>query len=139
MTSEEIRAQVARVVNSTDLALNKGSDAGVEVGMKFAILSNAGADIKDPVTGEVLGSVDIAKTVVKIIIVEPRVSIGRTFRKMQSYGISQILTGGTARAETLNSDESTVQQELDPSKAKVKYGDEAVEYTGEFNGVVYDF
>ena len=126
-------------MNSTDLALNKGSDAGVEVGMKFAILSNAGADIKDPLTGEVLDSVEIAKTVVKIINVKPRVSIGRTFRKMESFGIGNILAGGTTRSETLKSDESTVQQELDPSKAKVKYGDEAVEYTGEFNGVVYDF
>ena len=139
MTDELIRAQVARVVNSTDLALNKGSDAGVEVGMKFAILSNAGADIKDPVTGEVLDSVEIAKTLVKIINVKPRVSIGRTFRKIESYGIGSIITGGSTRSETLKSDESTVQQELDPSKAKVKYGDEAVEYTGEFNGVVYDF
>lgn len=139
MTNELIRAQVARVVNSTDLALNRGSDAGVEVGMKFAILSDAGADIKDPVTGEILDSVEIAKTVVKVINVTSRVSIARTFRKMESYGIGRILTGDTSRSETLNSDESTVQQELDPSKAKVKVGDEAVEYTGEFTGVVYDF
>ena len=139
MNKELIRAQVARVVNSTDLALNKGSDDGVAVGMKFAILSNAGADIKDPLTGELLGSVEIAKTLVKVINVGPRVSIGRTFRKLESYGITRMFTGGTTRTETLNSDESTVQQELDPSKAKVKYGDDAVEYTGEFNGVVYDF
>lgn len=139
MTSDLIRAQVARVVNSTDLALNRGSDVGVKVGMRFAILSDAGADIKDPETGEILDSVEIAKTVVKVINVTPRVSIARTFRKMESYGIGSILTGDRTRNETLNSDESTVQQELDPSKAKVKVGDKAVEYTGEFTGVVYDF
>ena len=139
MTDGLIRAHVARVVNSTDLALNKGSDAGIEVGMKFAILSDAGVDIKDPITNEVLDSVEIAKTVVKIINVKPRVSIGRTFRKMESYSIGRMITGDTTRVETLKSEESTVQEELDPSKAKVKEGDNAVEYTGEFTGVVYDF
>jgi hypothetical protein len=56
MTDDDglIRAQVAQVLNSTDLAINRGSKDGVEVGMRFAILSDRGADIKDPVTGEVL-------------------------------------------------------------------------------------
>lgn len=139
MSDELVRAKVARVVNSTDLALNRGTEAGVEVGMRFAILSDAGADIKDPETGEILDSVEIAKTVVKVINVTPRVSIARTFRKMESFGIGSILAGDRTRSETLNSDESTVQQELDPSKAKVKVGDDAIEYTGEFTGVVYDF
>lgn len=134
-----IHARVARVLNSTDLALNRGSDAGVEVGMRFAILSDAGVDIKDPDTGEILDSVEIAKTLVKIISVTPKLSVGRTFRRYESFGIASALSRGSVRTETLNSDESRAQQELDPRKSKVKVGDGAVEYNGEYSGIVYDF
>lgn len=136
---DAIKAKVARILNSTDLALNKGSEDGVEEGMKFAILSDAGEDIRDPDTNEFLDSIEIAKTVVKIIHVTPRSSIGRTFRSHTTSGIFGSFSQGSTRHETLATDESRVQQELDPKKAKVKVGDPAVEYTGNFTGVIYDF
>lgn len=139
MTDELIQAKVARIINNTDLALNKGVDDGVEEGMKFAILSDAGEEIRDPDTDELLDSIQIAKTVVKIIHAASRSSIGRTFRKHESAGIFNSLGQGSTRYETLATDESRVQQELDPKKAKVKVGDRAVEYTGEYTGIVYDF
>jgi hypothetical protein len=139
MTDELVKAKVARIINNTDLALNKGSEDGVEEGMKFAILSDAGQEIRDPDTGELLDSIQIAKTVVKIIHAASRSSIGRTFRKHESSGIFSALGQGSTRYETLASDESRVQQELDPKQAKVSVGDRAVEYTGEYTGIVYDF
>jgi hypothetical protein len=139
MTDELIRAKVARIISSTDLALNKGAEDGVEVGMKFAVLSDAGEEIRDPDTDEVLDSIQIAKTVVKIVYSAPRTSIGRTFRKHQSSGIFSALGQGSTRYESLASDESRVQQELDPKDAKVKRGDRAVEYTGDYIGIVHDF
>ena len=139
MTDDLVRAKVARIINNTDLALNKGSDDGVEEGMKFAILSDAGEDIRDPDTGEVLDSIQIAKTVVKVIHVSPRLAVGRTFRSYKSGGIFSAMSEPSVRQETLATDESRVQQELDPKKAKVKVGDSAVEYTGEYTGIVYDF
>jgi hypothetical protein len=139
VTQELVNAKVARIINNTDLALNRGLDDGVEEGMKFAILSDAGEDIRDPDTGELLDSIPIAKTVVKVIHAAPRSSICRTFRTYESAGIFNALGQGSTRHETLASDESRVQQELDPKKAKVKVGDRALEYTGEYNGVVYEF
>jgi hypothetical protein len=140
MTDELIQAKVARIINNTDLALNKGAEDSVEEGMKFAILSDAGEDIRDPDTGEVLDSIQIAKTVVQIIHVASRSSIGRTFRKHESVsGIFNALGQNSVRHETLASDESRVQHELDPAKAKVKVGDVALEYTGRYAGIVYDF
>ncbi|MFJ4044142.1 hypothetical protein ACIPV2_00165 [Microbacterium sp. NPDC089987] len=144
MTDEDdlIHAKVARVLNNTDLALNKGQDDDVQVGMKFAVLSDAGEEIRDPDTGEVLDSIRIAKTVVKVIHVASRSSVARTFRAHTSPGIFGTfghLNQGTTRHETLASDESRVQQELDPKKAKVKVGDSAVQYTGEYTGILYDF
>ncbi|UOE43087.1 hypothetical protein [Agromyces larvae] len=135
-----IEAKVARVLNTTDVALNKGSDAGVEVGMRFAILSDKGEDIRDPDTKEVLDSIQIAKTLVKIVSVTPRLSVGRTFRTIESVGFNRMLFGETKRHESLRSDESRVQQELDPNESLVKVGDKAVQYVGErFPGIVYEF
>ena len=107
--------------------------------LRFAIFSDAGADITDPDTGEILDSVEIAKTLVKIISAGPKLSVGRTFRKYETFGFARVLSQGSTRHETLNSDESKVQQELDPAKSKVKVGDEAIRYTGDFGGIVYDF
>lgn len=139
MTDGLIHAKVARILNNTDLALNKGELDGVEAGMKFAILSDVGEDIRDPVTDEVLDSIQIAKTVVKVIHVSPRLSVGRTFRTHKTLGALAAFSQEMTRQETLASDESRVQQELDPKKAKVKVGDDAVEYTGDYTGIVYEF
>lgn len=144
MTEGLIRAKVAQVLNSTDLALNRGSKDGVEVGMRFAILSDRGADIKDPDTGEVLDSIEIAKTLVKIISVTPRLAVGRTFRRKGSsnsaFAAALNVMGTGERAETLRTDERRLQQELDPKDSFIKAGDEAVQFTGEgYSGIVYDF
>lgn len=137
--TDPIKAKVARILNETDLAFNKGKQEGVEVGMKFAVLSDVGTEIRDPDSGEVLDSLPVAKTVVKIIHVANRSSIGRTFRSRKSGGFFPRIGQETTYVETLDSDESRVQQELDEEKAKVRIGDEAIEYTGDFSGIVYDF
>lgn len=141
MTDELIRGKVARVLNSTDLAINRGSENGVLVGMRFAILSDRGADIKDPDSGEVLDSIEIAKTLVKVISVTPHLSVGRTFRTKGGGGIAAALSiVGSLRDETLRTDERRLQQELDPKDSFIKVGDEAVQFTGEsYGGIVYDF
>jgi hypothetical protein len=141
MSNEPIRGKVARVLNSTDLALNRGSDDGVSVGMRFAILSDRGADITDPDSGLVLDSIEIAKTLVKIISVTEHLCVGRTFRSKGGGGIASALSIiGTPRNETLHTDERRLQQELDPKDSFIKVGDEAVQYTGEdYGGIVYDF
>lgn len=140
MSDEMIEAKVARVLNTTDVALNRGSESGVEVGMRFAILSDRGENIRDPDTKEILDSIAIAKTLVKIVSVTPKLAVGRTFRSIESTGFASILTHGSARHETLRSGESRVQQELDPKDSLVKIGDRAIQYVGErFSGIVYDF
>jgi hypothetical protein len=141
MSNEVIRGKVARVLNSTDLAINRGTDDGVDVGMRFAILSDRGADIKDPDSDEVLDSIEIAKTLVKIISVTRHLAVGRTFRSKGGGGIAAALNMvGTQRDETLRTDERRLQQELDPKDSFIKVGDEAVQYTGDaYAGIVYDF
>jgi len=56
MSDKPIRGKVARILNSRELAINVGSADGVDVGMYFDVLDPKGEDVKDPDSGEVLGS-----------------------------------------------------------------------------------
>ena len=46
-----IEGQVATIVNERELVINRGSDSGVNEGMKFKVVGGELA-IKDPETGE---------------------------------------------------------------------------------------
>jgi predicted solute-binding protein len=78
------------------------------------------------------------ETLVRVASVDARVCVARTFRKRESYGLTSILNQ-TSVHETLQSNETRLQQELDPKNSYVKIGDEALQYEGEFTGLVYDF
>lgn len=66
MSDEAIRGKVARILNSRELAINVGAADGVKVGMYFDVLDPKGEDIKDPDSGEVLGSLERPKVRVKL-------------------------------------------------------------------------
>jgi hypothetical protein len=141
--SERIEAKVAQIMSARDLVLNKGSDDGVAIGMRFAILNRKGADIRDPDTDEVLGSVELPKTFVKIVSTKPRLSIARTFREFRVSGgplwgmgaLSHLADPPSRRVETLKTDEARLQDELDEHESFVKIGDPAVQMVGEeFSG-----
>jgi len=135
VTTKRIEARVAEILNARELVLNKGEADGVKVGMRFAILNRKGADIRDPETNEVLGSVEVEKALVKIVRVHDQLSVGRTFRTISFGGVLGALSGLTATSrnvpETLKTDERTFQQELDESESYVKRGDPAVQIVGE--------
>ncbi|ALD11796.1 hypothetical protein AES38_01460 [Clavibacter capsici] len=107
--------------------------------MKFAVMDPLGRDIKDPESGDVIGSVAIAKTVLKIVRAEARLAVARTFRTKQGLNIAAIAGLGGERSETLRSDERRLQQMLDEKDSKVNVGDAVESYTGEFPGMVLDF
>ena len=132
---EPIRGKVARVLNAREVALNRGSNDGVEVGMIFNILSSAGSEIRDPDTGELLGSVELPKATVKVTMVQNRVSVASTFRTRKvNVGGSGLGIAGMfeppkweTRTETLKTDEA-IREELDESETYVKSGDSVVQF-----------
>ena len=79
-TVDLIRGKIAKVLNSREVALNVGKQQGVEIGMKFQILSRSGLDIPDPDTGDILGSIDLPKARVKVINVYDKVAVASTYR-----------------------------------------------------------
>lgn len=132
-----IRGQVARVLTTRELVLNRGVSHGVKVGMRFAVLDPKAEHIKDPETGDELGSLYRPKVKVEVTRVEPRMSVAATYRKRR------INVGGQGGAMTSlgklfeppqwvdeydtfrTSDQAW--QELPESQSYVKVGDPVIE------------
>ncbi|HJP91231.1 MAG TPA: hypothetical protein VJ875_04700 [Pyrinomonadaceae bacterium] len=144
-TKEPLRGKVARILNSTELVINLGSKDGVTVGMDFDVLDPKGEDIKDPDTGETLGSLQRPKVRVKIKSTQERLSVASTFRETQvnvggrgpdwitpTVRLSDILLPPkyVNKQETLKTTEKTW-EDLDEKESYVKTGDPVVQVTGQ--------
>ena len=133
MIDNPIRGSVARILNSRELVINRGSANGVRKGMFFSVLDPRTEDIRDPETSEILGSVQRPKTFVKIVTVEDRLSVGRTFRQFNRGGptlgmssIAALFEPPKQVVETLKTSESTW-EEIDEEESFVKTGDPVVQ------------
>lgn len=144
MASERIRGRVARVLNTREIAINRGSEHGVREGMKFAVLSETGEDIRDPETDEVLGSVYRSKVEVQVVTVKERLSIGRTFKThRRNLGGGGVGGAAIARAfepprwvteyETLKIEESDW-EDISESESYVSEGDPVEEVPNQTDG-----
>lgn len=137
-----IRGKVARILSSRELALNIGAKEGVQVGMIFEVLDPRTEDVKDPDTGEVLGSIRRPKIEVKVGRVDERVSLASTFHGTEvnlggegTLALSGAVAGfarlfeppnWVVRYETLKASEHQV-DELDEKDSIVKVGDPVVQ------------
>lgn len=135
-----IRGKVARILNSREVAINRGSKDGVREGMYFDILDPVSEDIEDPDTGEVLGSISRPKVRVKVTRVEDKLCVASTYKSRK------VNIGGTGRGfgfdtgfakalmppewvvkhETLKTKETTWES-LDEKESYVKTGDPVVQ------------
>jgi hypothetical protein len=132
-----IRGKVAAILSKRELILNLGAADDVRVGMKFVILNSKGIDVKDPDTGKVLGTVEVPKTVVKVVRVDDQhLSVARTFRTIAGtpgiFGALPSVSGTPSRVETLDIESgSSLKAELGEEESYVKPGDIAVETEGD--------
>ena len=135
-----IRGKVARILNSREVAINRGSEDGVREGMYFDILDPVSEDIKDPDTQEILGSIPRPKVRVKVTRVEERLCVASTYKSRRvnigGTGGGLALPSGFARSllppewvtkhETLKTKEKTWES-LDEKESYVKTGDPVVQ------------
>lgn len=141
--SKLIRGKVARVLNSREIVITVGSENGVKIGMQFEVLDRKGEDIKDPDSGELLGSIKMPKVRVKVVQIQKRISVASTFRKKKinvggtgafiDFGqISRVLLPPKfiTQRETLKIDEDTW-EDLDQERSYVKTGDPVVQVVEE--------
>jgi hypothetical protein len=132
--AELIRGQVARVLNTRELLINRGSADGVRPGMRFAVLDPQSENVKDPETGDVLGSIFRPKVSVEVKQVEPRLCLAATYRKTRvniggsgSFALPTLAglfepPNFVDRYETFESSDQTW-EELPESQSFVKIGD----------------
>lgn len=133
MASERITGKVARVLNDQELVINRGSEHNIRLGAKFAVLDPLGEDIKDPETGEVIGSVHRPKVHVEVIRVEPKLSVAKTYKvmKINIGGQGPSMTGLSrmfeppkweTKVQTFRADDAAWSH-LDEAQSVVKVGD----------------
>lgn len=108
-----INGKVAKILNSRELVINVGSDSGVSEGMIFNVLDPSGEDIRDPDTGQVLGSLRRTKLQVKITAVYSNMAVAITFRRTTHH------IGRTA-IPAMNSEFSALARWLDVQRTVVK-------------------
>lgn len=132
-----IRGKVAAILSRRELILNLGTANDVRVGMKFVILNSKGIDVRDPDTGVVLGTVEVPKTVVKVVRVDgEHLCVARTFRTIAGtpgiFNTMPNLAGTRSRPETLDIESgSSLKAELSEEESYIKPGDIAVETEGD--------
>ena len=76
---EGITGKVAEIIDRYSLIINRGEEAGVNVGMVFLVMG-LGGDVIDPETGVSLGPKPIEKLRVKVREVYPKFSVAETYR-----------------------------------------------------------
>lgn len=139
-----IRGKVARVLDSRQLVVNVGASDNVSIGMFFDVLDPKGEDVKDPDTGEVLGSIERPKVRVQIVKVLEKLSVASTFRKKEfnvggraSYAVSGLAEmflppKHITKYETLKTTEKTW-EDLEEAESFVKTGDPVVQVLEEID------
>jgi hypothetical protein len=139
--SKPIKAKVARILNSREIVISAGTEQGVWVDMHFDVMDPNGEDIKDPDTGEVLGSVQRPKVRVKVTQAHEKLSVAMTYKK-QEVNVGGSGTGFMAdvgvlsrtlmppkyitKYETLKTTEKTW-EDLSEEESFVKTGDPVVQ------------
>lgn len=136
-----IEGRVAAIVNARELIINVGSEHGVEVGMKFAVLAETPLVVCDPMTGKELDQIDQEKTRVAATDVRPMVSICRTYRVKKIpagryylgalWDIGNQATPPKEVAETLRIDDASVPPPLPEEQSYVKIKDRVMQVSDE--------
>ncbi len=79
--TEPIRGKVAKVLNSREIAINRGYADGIKMGMYFDVMSLDSGEIKDPDTNEVLGSIKRTKVRVRVTEVQEKLAVASTYQR----------------------------------------------------------
>ncbi|HEC62269.1 MAG TPA: hypothetical protein ENI27_08455 [bacterium] len=112
--AERISGQIARILSSTTLIINRGTEHGVKNGMKFIIFEE-GDEITDPETGESMGHYEHVKGTVEVFNAQERMSEVRTpFVSTEKADLT---------LSTLMSEVSKISSKEDRSELSVKAGD----------------
>lgn len=88
-----IEGRIAKVLNTRELVLNRGSDDGVLVNMEFAVVEPR-LSIIDPETEEPLGELEREKVRVRVVETHPKFSLARTYETYRELNRERGILGG---------------------------------------------
>ena len=120
-----IEGKVAAIINSRELAINRGENHGVYEGMRFAVLDTSAGVISDPDTEEQLGMVEGIKVRVEVVEVHEQFSVAQTYETVGGGTLGSLLTKGMYDAPkpvTLKTNEALFAP-LTEGESYVKRGD----------------
>lgn len=137
---ERLTGRVATILNARELAIDIGEEKGVDLKMRFAVLSGEPIEIRDPTTNEVLDTFDREKVRVEVTEVRKLVAICQTYRTKLIPGstLSEMIVGGISMfqpprkvRETLSIKDADLPLPLSEEESFVKVGDRVVELKAE--------
>ena len=79
--TEPIRGKVASLLNTREIAINKGYADGIKMGMYFDVMYPESGEIRDPDTNEVLGSIVRMKVRVRVTEVQKKLAVASTYER----------------------------------------------------------
>ena len=128
-----IEGKIAKILNTRELVLNRGSDDGVSVDMEFAVIEPR-LTIVDPDTQELLGDLEREKVRVRVFETHPKFSLARTYETYQEInpesaisGIARTISPYLTKVKRLNTHTTAVDQ---VGVANVHVGDTATQVPG---------
>lgn len=134
----DVAGKVAQVLNERELVINIGQQDGVMEGQRFKVISATPLDVRDPDTGELLGSIEREKVRVQASQVFDHMTVCKPYRAhwVGNYTLSateQLVSAfmpPTRITETLRTDTNDLPQELTLEESIVKIGDPVVRIAG---------
>ena len=86
---------VAKLVTGDELIINRGSVAGVATGDEFEVLDQRAMNVKDPKTGEDLGSIARRKATVRVYRVTAKLALAKDTQRQTLSVVSAVISGTT--------------------------------------------
>lgn len=132
--SEAITGKVIRILNDREVVLNRGSLNGIQEHDYIGVVDPETENMKDPDTGEDLGSVRRYKVALRVSQVSDRLAIAATYKTKQvnvggssDFGLGMLASITTppklvTQVERLRLDERAAKP-IGPSDSRVQEGD----------------
>ena len=136
---KRLEGLVAGILNSRELVINIGQAQGVCMGMKFAVMAESPLEIRDPVSGDLLDTIDREKVRVEVSEVREKIAVCKTYRVKKIPGgplgftfsglgsMAELTRPPREVAETLSIRDSSIPPPLSEEESYVKPKDRVVQ------------
>lgn len=84
MSTQKTIATIAKVIDSYDVVINKGSESGIKMDDKFLVYELSEDEIIDPESGDSLGRLEIVKGRGRVIHLQEKIATLRTDKTFPS-------------------------------------------------------